>query len=270
MAKQTAPKRAPVNEASFAALAAGTHGAPHDVLGPHPHGGAVTIRTLQPLAEVGHPPGRRHRRRRWSMSTAACGSPSSTKPDVPDYRVVATYEDGHPARPRRPVPVPAHARRHRHHLIGEGRHEQIWDVLGSHVHHYDDLGTSVTGTSFGVWAPNARGVRIAGDFNGWNSTAHPMRLLGASGVWELFIPNIGDGTMYHYDVCGADGVWRRKSDPLATHTEVHRRGRSVVFTSRYPWHDAEWMTRRAQTQLSTSPMSIYEVHVGSWRAAARS
>jgi 1,4-alpha-glucan branching enzyme len=265
MAKNTAPKRAPVNEASFDALAAGTYSAPHDVLGPHPYRGAVTIRTLQPLAksvtlrigDADQPMEHEH---------SGVWVAVIDQPEVPDYRVVATYEDGIPHvrdDPYRFLPTLGDIDIY---LIGEGRHEQIWDVLGSHVHHYDDLGTSVTGTSFGVWAPNARGVRIAGDFNGWNSTAHPMRLLGASGVWELFIPNIGDGTMYHYDVCGADGVWRRKSDPLATHTEVPPARASVVFTSRYPWHDADWMTHRAQTQLSTSPMSVYEVHLGSWRA----
>ncbi len=265
MAKNTAPKRAPVNDASFAALAAGTYGAPHDVLGPHPYRGAVTIRTLQPLAkavtlrigDTDQPMEHEH---------SGVWVAVLDQADVPDYRVVATYEDGIPHvrdDPYRFLPTLGDIDIY---LIGEGRHEQIWDVLGSHVHHYDDLGTSVTGTSFGVWAPNARGVRIAGDFNGWNSSAHPMRLLGASGVWELFIPNIGDGTMYHYDVCGADGVWRRKSDPLATHTEVPPARASVVFTSRYPWHDEDWMTRRAQTQLTASPMSVYEVHLGSWRA----
>jgi 1,4-alpha-glucan branching enzyme len=265
MAKHTAPKRAPVDEASFNALAAGTHSAPHDVLGPHPHGGAVTIRTLQPLAasvllRVGgsdHPMAHEH---------SGIWVAVLDQPDVPDYRVVATYGDGIPHvrdDPYRFLPTLGDIDIY---LISEGRHERLWDVLGAHVHVYDDLGASITGTSFGVWAPNARGVRIVGDFNGWNSTAHPMRLLGSSGVWELFIPNIGDGTMYHYDVCGADGEWRRKSDPLATHTEVPPARASVVFTSRYAWADEEWLTRRSQTQVSTSPMSVYEVHLGSWRA----
>jgi 1,4-alpha-glucan branching enzyme len=265
MAKSTGPKRAPVNDAAFSALAAGTHSAPHDVLGPHPNAGAVTIRTLQPLAA--------------SVSLRVGGSDRPMEhehsgvwvavldqADVPDYRVVATYQDGIPHvrdDPYRFLPTLGDIDIY---LIGEGRHERLWDVLGAHVHLYDDLGASVTGTSFAVWAPNARGVRIAGDFNGWNSSAHPMRLLGSSGVWELFVPNIGDGTMYHYDVCGADGVWRSKSDPLATHTEVPPARASVVFTSRYPWQDEEWVTRRSQTQVSTSPMSIYEVHLGSWRA----
>ncbi len=105
-------------------------------------------------------------------------------------------------------------------------------MLGSHVHHYESVNGVVVGTSFAVWAPNAQGVRVAADFNYWDGRAHPMRMLGSSGVWELFVPGIGDGTLYKYEVCGADGVWRHKADPLAQQAQVPPERASIVFSSR--------------------------------------
>ena len=114
------------------------------------------------------------------------------------------------------------------HLIGEGRHEKLWQVLGAHVRTYGQ----VTGTSFAVWAPNARGVRVIGDFNHWDGRGHPMRSLGGSGVWELFVPDVGDGTRYKFDICGPDGQWQRKADPMAAWPSGRRPPR-------------RWSTRRA-------------------------
>src|SRR5207248_10756187 len=113
--------------------------------------------------------------------------------------------------------------------------------------------------------PNARGVRVAGDFNGWDGTAHLMRSLGGTGVWELFVPGVGDGTKYKYAICGRDGTWRDKADPLANYAERPPATASVVYTSRYAWNDAAWLTARAERQPVREPMSIYEVHLGSWR-----
>ena len=106
------------------------------------------------------------------------------------------------------------------HLINEGRHEQLWDVLGAHVRRYESPTGDVTGTSFAVWAPHARGVRVKGDFNSWDGREHPMRQMGVSGVWELFVPDVGAGTHYKYVILGADGEWREKADPMAAQTEV--------------------------------------------------
>jgi 1,4-alpha-glucan branching enzyme len=148
------------------------------------------------------------------------------------------------------------------HLIGEGRHERLWDVLGAHVR---SVG-GATGTDFAVWAPNARGVRVVADFNGWNGHDHEMKNLGPSGVWELFVPDVGDGTRYKFEIHGADGPWSLRADPLAFQAEVPPATASVVFTSRYEWGDAEWMAARARTTTAHDrPMSIYEVHLGSWR-----
>src|SRR5690606_15689961 len=153
-------------------------------------------------------------------------------------------------------------------LIGEGRHERLWEVLGAHVRTYDAQGSAfgeVTGTSFAVWAPNARGVRVVGDFNHWDGHAHPMRMMGASGVWELFVPGVGAGTRYKFAVLGADWVWRHKADPMAFATEQPPATASVVYESGYEWRDEDWLRRRAETTATAAPMSVYEVHLGSWR-----
>ena len=140
------------------------------------------------------------------------------------------------------------------HLIGEGRHERLWEALGAVC---DD-----EGTRFAVWAPNAREVRLAGDFNGWDRSADPMQRRDA-GVWELCLPGVGPGTRYKYVILGADGQWREKADPMANATEHPPATASVVHRSGHSWQDAEWLDRR--TSLVDRPMSVYEVHLASWR-----
>jgi 1,4-alpha-glucan branching enzyme len=152
------------------------------------------------------------------------------------------------------------------HLIGEGRHERLWSVLGAHPRTYDTASGEVAGTSFAVWAPNARGVRVMGDFDGWTGDASPMRSLGSSGVWELFLPGVGPGTRYKFRILGDDGVWREKADPLAFATEVPPATASIVPAARpYRWSDDDWLTHRARARWHAEPMSIYEVHLGSWQ-----
>jgi 1,4-alpha-glucan branching enzyme len=124
----------------------------------------------------------------------------------------------------------------------------------------------VDGVAFAVWAPSAKGVRVIGDFNHWDGRAYPMRSLGSSGVWELFVPGVGDGTNYKFEILGADNVWRRKADPMAQYAERPPATASKVFTSGYEWDDADWLTRRKSYDPLHSPMSVYEVHLGSWRA----
>ncbi|GIF01917.1 1,4-alpha-glucan branching enzyme GlgB [Paractinoplanes rishiriensis] len=144
------------------------------------------------------------------------------------------------------------------HLIGEGRHEKLWKVLGAQPRG--------TGVGFAVWAPSARGVQVIGDFAGWGPyDGWPMRSLGSSGIWELFVPNAHVGTKYKFKILGRDGVWREHADPLAQHTEVPPATASVVFASTYEWQDAEWMRERASRHWHQEAMSVYEVHLGSWR-----
>src|SRR5918993_394528 len=151
------------------------------------------------------------------------------------------------------------------HLIGEGRHERLWEVLGARVRSYETPHGVVTGTSFAVWAPSARGVRVTGDFDYWQRRALPMRVLGSSGVWEIFVPGVLPGAKYKFAILGRDGQWRDKADPLAFATEAPPATASVVYTSSHVWGDDDWLARRAATRWHAAPMSIYEVHLGSWR-----
>jgi len=244
-------------------LVAGHHHDPHSILGAHPGPDGVVVRAFRPLARsvtVVLDDGRR-----FGMDHLYQGVFTVTLPDekVPEYRIATAYsaegEDETLADdPYRYLPMIGEFDLH---LIAEGRHEELWRVLGAHVR---EVG-QVTGTSFAVWAPSALGVRVTGDFNYWDGRPFPMRSLGSSGVWELFIPGAADGARYKYAVCGRDGVWREKADPLAALAEHPPATASVVFTSRYAWQDAEWMAARAARQPVREPMSIYEVHLGSWR-----
>ncbi|MFW6203592.1 MAG: 1,4-alpha-glucan branching protein GlgB [Actinomycetota bacterium] len=143
------------------------------------------------------------------------------------------------------------------HLIGEGRHERLWQVLGAHP--------QGGGTSFAVWAPNAREVRVAGDFNDWAGREAPLRPHGSTGVWEGHVPGARPGHKYKYEILGRDGEWRLKADPMAFRTEEPPSTASVVYESGYEWGDAAWLAERAEWRAHERPMSIYEMHLGSWR-----
>ncbi|MGI8752036.1 MAG: 1,4-alpha-glucan branching protein GlgB [Acidimicrobiales bacterium] len=147
------------------------------------------------------------------------------------------------------------------HLFGEGRHRRLWEVLGAHQRTHDGM----VGTSFAVWAPNARAVRVVGEWNFWDGRVHPMRSLGASGVWELFIPGVAPGARYKYELVAVNGEIILKADPMANATEVPPATASVVAApSDHQWDDQDWMTARATGDPLAKPMSVYEVHLGSW------
>ncbi len=248
-----------ISHAEIDALLAGHHHDPHALLGAHPGPAGVTIRALRPLAEtvtVVLADGSRVAMNHVHQGVFSAVVPGTT---VPEYRIAVTY-------PGMPETVTDDPYRHLPtlgemdlHLIGEGRHETLWTVLGARVR------PEAGGTSFAVWAPNARGVRVIGDFNHWDGRAHPMRSLGSSGVWELLIPGIGPGATYKYDICGPGGTWHRKADPMAGLAERPPATASVVTQSRYQWGDQDWLASRADRDLLVNPMSVYEVHLGSWR-----
>jgi len=147
-------------------------------------------------------------------------------------------------------------------LIGEGNNHRVYEKLGSHVKQYD----GVRGVAFAVWAPSAKRVSVVGDFNNWDGRYHPMRTLGSSGIWELFIPGIELGAKYKYELVGCDGYLRLKTDPYGTYFEAPPHNASIVWdVHNYAWNDQAWMEQRAQTQLSEAPISVYEVHLGSWK-----
>jgi 1,4-alpha-glucan branching enzyme len=232
-------------------VAGDTHD-PHAILGAHPNGDHTVIRTLRKGAEkvsvvVGS-------ERTEMVKVHDAGVFAAELPGtVLDYRLDvdgAEFDD-----PYRHLPFVGELDLH---LIGEGRHEKLWKVLGA-----QPLGT---GVGFAVWAPSARGVQVVGDFAGWGPyDGWPMRSLGSSGVWEIYVPEAHAGTRYKFKILGRDGVWREHADPLAQHTEVPPATASVVFQSSYEWADAAWMKERATKAWHQEPISCYEVHLGSWR-----
>ncbi len=235
------------------------------------HAGAVTVRTLKPLASsVVAVYGDRAagQGQRVTLDHEDHGVWVGVLPveQVPDYRLEVSYGDGIPHEfddAYRYLPTLGEMDLH---LINEGRHEELWRVLGSHVQHYDSPFGTITGISFAVWAPHAQGIRVKGDFNSWDGREHPMRQMGVSGVWELFVPGVQAGARYKYVILGADGQWREKADPMAARTEEPPATSSVVFESGYEWGDQDWLAARAEGHISQKPMSAYEVHLGSWRS----
>ena len=148
-------------------------------------------------------------------------------------------------------------------LIAEGRHEQLWKALGAQVKR-DESG-ALLGTAFSVWAPNAQAVSLIGDHNFWDRNSHQMHRIGSSGIWEIFVADIGVGTKYKFAVCGIDGRWVDHADPMARATESPPLTASVVEESAYQWKDEAWITQRSQFQSWRSAVSVYEVHLGSWK-----
>ncbi|GAB3651905.1 1,4-alpha-glucan branching protein GlgB [Zhihengliuella somnathii] len=263
-----------MNTEVLGAVAHGSYHAPHAVLGAHlDDDGHVTFRTLRHLAtsvtvvlEWGELPMRHEHHGIWVAVLPA----AAREGHVPDYRLKVAYDDGDGGQatvltvddPYRHLPTVGELDLH---LIGEGRHEKLWTVLGAHVHRYHSVLGDVVGTGFAVWAPNARAVRVKGDFNQWNGHQHALRSLGRSGVWELFVPGVEAGAVYKFEILGQDGHWRDKADPLARGTEVPPLTGSVVVESNYAFGDGDWMEARAAANPHNSAMSVYEVHLGSWR-----
>ncbi|ONK11087.1 1,4-alpha-glucan branching enzyme [Streptomyces sp. MP131-18] len=247
---------ATLSGAERARLLAGEHHDPHALLGAHPAPGGTLVRVLRPLA-------RRVAVRGTELTPEGDGLFSAILPpeQAGDRCPVVTWSDGSRSRghdPYRFLPALGDVDLH---LLAEGRHERLWEALGARPMTHQ----GVAGTRFTVWAPNARGVRVVGDFNGWDGTGFPMRSLGSTGVWELFVPGVAAGTRYKYDICRADGTHALHADPLALAAECPPATASVVHRSTYEWGDAEWMARRAERPPHAAPMSVYELHLPSWR-----
>jgi len=149
-------------------------------------------------------------------------------------------------------------------LITEGRHESLWEVLGAHVKR--DKSGELIGTAFSLWAPNAKRVSLICDANFWDKESHPMIPLGSNGLWEIFIKDVGPGLKYKFAIQGRDSRWVDHADPLARQSERAPLTASIVNESNYLWSDSKWMDNRGLFQPWKSPVSIYEVHLGSWRA----
>ena len=264
-----------VNLAEIELIVAGVHYDPHSILGAHPGPGGYAIRTLRPFAATAAvllEDGRRFPMEHVHLGVFAAIVPYDSSPTgAPAYRIAVAYPEanGTPGPetitddPYRFLPTLGEVDLY---LIGEGRHEELWHALGAHVRDlgHDGLG-EITGTSFTVWAPSAQGLRVIGDFNHWNGQGHPMRSLGGAGVWELFLPGVGECARYKFDICGQDGIWRAKADPMAEGTERPPATASVVVATHHEWQDEAWMEERPKREMVREPLSIYEVHIGSWR-----
>ena len=247
------------------AVVDGTLADPHAVLGAHPAAGGVVVRAYRPDAasvaarpaggapvalEQVHPGGV------FEGTVAGASLPL-------DYELDVAYGSGRSFTLRDPYAFAPTLGELDIHLAGEGRHEEIYAHLGAHVRQID----GVEGTAFAVWAPSAASVAVVGDFNSWDGRLHRMRVLGASGIWELFAPGVGDGARYKFEIRAQDGGIVLKADPYAFATEHPPQTSSVVHVPRHAWADEEWVAaRRASGRPPLDePVSIYEVHLGSWR-----
>ncbi len=261
----TAPSGPRADRSDLQAVADGTHGDPFAVLGPHQVGEGWEVVVFEPGAAT------------LAALTAAGETPLRPAGSVPGifygpvpgpdgYRLRAASADGtvwefHD--PYRFGPVLGELDEY---LLGEGTHTRLWQVLGAHITQRGE----VEGTHFAVWAPNARRVSVVGDFNIWDGRRHPMRRRGATGVWELFVPGVGEGAVYKYELLGADGtLLPQKADPVGFGAQHPPETASVVRAlTGYGWKDRAWMEDRAARNRRDAPISIYEVHLGSWRRKA--
>lgn len=244
----------------------GSHRDPHTLLGKHLNDGEVTFRTLKPNAlsvevHIGDSvfPMNLEAPGIWSLRI------SSGECDLSTYFFDVRYEN-RSFRSFDPFAFRPTLGDTDLHLIGEGRHEQLWRVLGAHPQTLTQGAIEVAGTAFSVWAPNALGVRVIGDFNYWNGSAHPMRTLGASGVWEIFIPGVVAGDVYKFSILDHHERWLIKADPMAFATQIPPENASIVCESGYVWGDSQWLDLRSSCNPHVQPMTTYEVHLGSWRS----
>jgi 1,4-alpha-glucan branching enzyme len=252
-----------LEQEEVARLIAGRHPDPHRVLGAHPAGWGVVVRALHPEAEsaqcvLEHAA---------PVPMAQFASSGVFTAFLPGYRLPvpyrfrfrfaggATWEQDDPYRF-----LPSLGEIDEH-LLSEGTHRRLWNVLGAHARQLD----GVEGVAFSVWAPSALGVSVVGDFCRWDERRLPMRRLGTTGVFEIFVPGVSPGALYKYRIVGPAGESRMKADPVGQGMELPPGTASRVVASSYQWGDGAWMARRPPAhQLRQAPMTVYEVHAGSW------
>jgi 1,4-alpha-glucan branching enzyme len=251
---------------AVSAIVSGAHRDPFAVLGPRMIGGGLVIRAFVPGAEA------------LSVIERGTGQPIAELERIDDAGFFSGVVHGHSA----PPDYLFRARRDDdqwdiedpyrfgpllgeidNYLIGEGSHRRLWERLGAHALEHE----GVAGVHFAVWAPNAKRVSVVGDFNLWDGRRNPMRLHPGAGVWEIFIPGLGEGVVYKYEILGAgDRMLPLKADPFGFGGELRPKNASVVRRiDAFDWSDGEWRAARKAKQATDAPISIYEVHLGSWR-----
>ncbi len=250
-AASAAASSSKASSAELQAIVDGNHSDPHAVLGRH----GDVVRIWQPGA----------------TEVSVDGVPAERAHDAglfeargvtEDYTFVVARDGGATTAPRRDpyrfLPTLGELDLH---LVGEGTHRRLWDVLGARPTTID----GVAGTAFSVWAPSARSVRVVGDWNGWDGRTHLMRSLGSTGVWELFLPDVHHGARYKFEIHGRDGRARLKADPVARWAEEPPGTASIVFESSHAWADDAWVEQRSRRDMAASQrLAVYECHLGSW------
>ncbi|NQU20622.1 MAG: 1,4-alpha-glucan branching protein GlgB, partial [Candidatus Nealsonbacteria bacterium] len=252
-------------------LVEGRHENPFDLLGPHEVDDsgrrALAVRAFLPgsrqawVVDPAHAGPERPMRRIHPAGVfeAICPCQDEDKPSR--YMIRSTDEDGKNQVMHDPYAFPQLLTDYDLHLLNEGTHWQCYEKLGAQLRVID----GVEGVNFAVWAPDATSVSLVGDFNGWDARRHPLRKHVPSGFWELFVPGLGEGTIYKYQIRHHDSVCE-KADPFGFAAEVPPRTASkVTDLQRYHWHDLSWMEARRETDWLQKPLSFYEVHLGSWR-----
>ena len=246
----------------FAALADARHRDPFSVLGPHLSDGHVLIRAFRPGAErisvVGHGGDPVAMQRRHAAGIFEARLTAST---IPEYRLRVTYPGGVDVDVDDPYRYGRVIGDYDLYLLGEGNHTRIYDKLGAHPMRIGNA----DGVHFATWAPNAVRVSVVGDFNHWDGRVHPLRSLGSSGVWEIFLPVASLGDRYKFEILTRYGEVLLKADPYGFAFEVPPQSASIVATPDHEWQDEDWMrARESRGSWFSAPMSIYEVHLGSW------
>ena len=237
------------------------HHDPFEVLGRHPAGDRVTVRAFMPQAERVEIPAAGAEMVRTEGTDLFTWEGEASK--VPERYILAWDDkEGNRFSAHDPYCFPSQLGDFDLHLFGEGRHWHAYRFLGSHLREVD----GVAGVQFAVWAPNAERVSVVGDFNRWDGRAHSMRVRGGSGVWELFIPGVGAGGFYKYEIRDRAGISHVKIDPYANAFQSRPETAGLITApSAYVWGDDAWMRDRAELDWQRRPFSIYEVHLGSWQ-----
>jgi len=254
-----------LDQSAIDAIIGGYLGAPFDVLGPHVVDGTLVIRTFEPDASTvdvvlagkkRHPMVKVHEAGVFEVAV-----PKQNK--VIPYQLDIVYHSGHSLLREDSYAFPPVFTDFDAHLMAEGTHLHIYERLGAHLAEVN----GIRGVQFAVWAPNAQRVSVVGNFNNWDGRRHPMRFLPAIGVWELFIPHLGESEIYKYEIkTHYHDYMVSKADPVGFAAEMRPKNASVVWDiGKYQWNDDAWLAERAERHAIDKPISIYELHMGSWR-----
>ena len=251
------------------------HRSPHAVLGMHPlaDGSGLVVRAflphaakveVHPLAENGPPP---FELQRIHQKDGVFEGVTPAANQVYPYELVVTVGSGSVQRQRDPYSFLPTLSEEDLYLLGKGDERRLYDKLGAQLRTVD----GVAGTSFSVWAPNAQRISVVGDFNGWDGRRHLMRSLGSSGIWEIFLPGVGEGAHYKFELRDHHNRIRLKTDPCGLFFEVAPKNAAIVWNNRkFTWTDDQWLQQRRARDPLRSPVSIYELHLGSWRKKSKS